>query len=96
MTSQTPKEKTEIHYLQFDNDSWPVFNNTNNVLYLDFDAKINTGIQDNPTEEPMASYLSTNHLRENRLPGYLIPESHSGIQSSQSTHSLCGGHCVAD
>lgn len=40
--------------------------------------------------KPMAPYLNTNHLRENRLPGYLIPESHSEIQSSPlpSVHTL--------
>ena len=64
---------------------------SNNVLYLDFDSKINTWIQYNPTEKLMAPYLNTNHLRENRLPGYLIPESHSEIQSSLclSPHTHC-------
>ena len=67
---------------------------SNNVLYLDFDARINTGIQDNPTEEPMAPYLNTNRLRENRLSGSLISRitfRNPKFPLPPSTHSLCGG-----
>ena len=67
---------------------------SNNVLYLDFDAKINTGVQDNPTEEPMAPYLNTNHLRENRLSGSLISWiafRNPKFPLPPSTHSLCRG-----